>query len=291
MQIDYYCFTTQTGDISVYTNIEQYTDYRKKVHYLTAQEDVLRALKLGKLLLFDMRNNSFVNENGKIIDISGKTIFPRSTIQEAILLLEHIEKAHGNSIMASKDYAIIENWFKVFKTKREIELLTREKIEANIQQYEEKYGQALFIKTIQKFFSDVCFIMDLGLPENQKYLFDSHFHSLNMTLTDSKMPVLVSKALDIVKDEYGKREWRAFVVNNELWCLSRCSDDVVPIESYVEEKVKSEIIRIKETTPLPDSYVVDFFEYTDDNSDTIFDVCEFNPIVASGVYQNNDLVF
>lgn len=40
---------------------------------------------------------------------------------------------------------------------------------------------------------------------------------------------------------------------------------------------------------IPSSYVVDFFEY-DDNEQTIFDVCEFNPIIASGVFQNNDLV-
>lgn len=289
MQIDYYCFPTQTGDLSPYMDIEQYTNYDQKIHYQTAQEDILCAIKLGKLLLFDMRKHSFIDENGKIIDISGKAIFPRSTIQESIILLESIEKADGKSIMASKDYAIIENWFDKVKTKREIKISTLEEIEEHIEDYEKNYGNKLFIKTVQKLFSGVCIIMNIEFAGKSRVLFDSHFHSLNMTITDSKMPILICKALDVVKDEYGRREWRAFVVDNELWCLSRCSDDVVPIEAYIEDKVKSEIMRFKGI--LPSSYVVDFFEYTDENDEIIFDVCEFNPIVASGVYQNNDLVF
>ena len=88
VHIDYYCFPTKTGDISPYMELEQYTNYREKLHYQLAQEDVLLSKKLGKLALFDLRNNTFVDENGNQIDLFGKKVFPRATIQESDLLME-----------------------------------------------------------------------------------------------------------------------------------------------------------------------------------------------------------
>ena len=121
-----------------------------------------------------------------------------------------------------------------------------------------------------------------------KVLMDASFHSVNMSIRNREEPVLVYPAVKLLTDDYGRREWRAFVVENELWCLSRFSDNVVPIEDYVYEKVRAKIKEFEGI--LPASYVVDFFEY-DDSGLTVFDVCECNPIIASGVFQNNDLVF
>lgn len=236
--------------------------------------------------MFDLRNNTFVDENGDVVDISDKVIFPRSTIGDADLLLEKIEEANGKPITKRADYDIVERWFELVETKRKLIKTTRREVEKNLDKYERLYGKSFFLKTIKKGFSGICMIFE---HDNSKYLIDSHFHSVNMSINNPDELVLVYKALKIVKDQYGKREWRAFIVNNELLCLSRASDDVVPIEEYVYDKVREKISEFKGVMPL--SYVVDFFEYTDDNGETVFDVCEFNPIVASGVYQNNDLVF
>ena len=293
IKIDYYCFPTKTGDISVFIDLDQYTNWREREFYEIAQEDVLLAKKKGKLLLFDLRNNTFVDKRGNVVDISDKVIFPRSTIGEADILLEHIEKANGKSITARGDYdLIVEHWFEIIKTKREFKVTTIGEVQQNLEKYEETYGKSFFIKTIKKGFSGICIIMDLNFDDSKtpsKHLVDSYFHSVNMSISKQDTPVLVYKALKIIKDDFGKREWRAFVVNNELLCLSRASDDVVPIEDYIYEKVRSKIREYEGV--MPSSYVVDFFEYIEDNGGTIFDVCEFNPIVASGVYQNNDLVF
>lgn len=292
--IDYYCFPTKTGDISVYTDLDQYTYWREMEYYQTTQEDVLLAKEKGKLLLFDLKNKKFVNEIGENIDISGKVIFPRSTIQDSDILLEYIEKAHGKSITLRQDYNIVEHWFNVVKTKRNFRITTRGEVEENIEKYEKIYGKKMFIKTVHKEFSGICYVIDLSdsteeSAAKQKYLIDfNRHHSINMSISNSNEPILVYEALDVLHDEYGKREWRAFVVNNELWCLSRFSDDVVPIEKYVYEKVNEKIKGFKDV--MPSSYVVDFFEY-EENDDIVFDVCEFNPIIASGVFQNNDLVF
>ena len=312
VHIDYYCFPTKTGDISPYMELEQYTNYREKLHYQLAQEDVLLSKKLGKLALFDLRNNTFVDENGNQIDLFGKKVFPRATIQESDLLMEYLEKVNADSITARSDYKNVENWFRLIPTRRLYKETTFGEVQKNLEVYEKEYGQSFFLKTIEKGFSGVCFIMsfnhdsnstssiecdsDFGVKkENEektkvktKVLMDSSMHSVNMSIRGSDTAVLVYPAVKLLKDEYGRREWRAFVVENELWCLSRFADNVVPIEDYVYEKVRKKIKQFEGI--LPESYVVDFFEY-DNNGETVFDVCECNPIIASGVFQNNDLVF
>jgi len=290
MRIDYYCFPTKTGDISVFTDLDQYTYWREREYYQITREDVFLAKENGKLILFDLRSNTFTDADGKVVDISEKIIFPRSPIQEAHVLIENIERVGGKSIISEQDYEIIEeHWFEIIKTKRKMKITTMAELEKNLEQYERAYGNKLFVKTVKKGFSEVCNILELSLSENalkSKILFDSHFHSANMRIS-KETPIIVCQKLDIVKDEFGKREWRAFVVDNELLCLSRASDDVVPIEEDVYIKVQKRINEFKGM--IPSSYVVDFFEYTDD-TETVFDVCEFNPIISSGVYQNNDLV-
>ncbi|MBE5822026.1 MAG: hypothetical protein E7311_05525 [Clostridiales bacterium] len=295
MHIDYYCFPTKTGDISVYMDTDQYTNHREFIHYQYAKEDVLLAIEKSKLLLFDLRNNTFIDEKGNEVDISGKVIFPRSTIQEADILMEYLEKTDAKPITARKDYEIIENWFHTIKTKREFRITTLGELNENLDKYEKIYGKSMFIKTIQKGISGVHIIFDVnfdnkdGSKTAKKVLLDSTFHNFHLAHYSGDTPILIYPAVSILKDTYGRREWRAFVVNNELLCLSRFSDNVVPIEDYIYEKVKD---KIKECEgKIPSSYVVDFFEYTDENNETIFDIVEFNPIIASGVFQNNDLVF
>lgn len=293
VHIDYYCFPTKTGDITPYMELDQYTNYREKLHYQLAQEDVLLAKKLGKLALFDLRNNTFVDENGNQIDLFGKKVFPRATIQESDLLMEYLEMVNADSITTRADYKIVENWFRVIPTKRTYKESTFGEVERSLDSYEKEYGKSFFMKTIKKCFSGVCIILEMNFGSEEdgkktKVLMDSTMHSVNMSLRDRKAPVLIYPAMKLLKDEYGRREWRAFVVENELWCLSRFADNVVPIEDYVYEKVKDKIKQFEGL--LPKSYVIDFFEY-DDDGEIVFDVCECNPIIASGVFQNNDLVF
>ena len=52
--------------------------------------------------------------------------------------------------------------------------------------------------------------------------------------------------------------------------------------------VRSLIAEVK--GKMPASYVMDVFEYYEGDQ-IIFDILEFNPIISSGVYRNNDLVF
>ena len=288
--MDYYCFPTKTGDISVFFNLEQYDNYRERFFYQIAQEDVTLAKQKGKLLLFDLRTQTFIDCNGNAIDIKGKEIFPRCKIQESEQLLEAIEKNGGKSIVTRADSKIVKNWFEYIDVQRKFLRTTFGEIQSNLSFYEDKYGNKFFLKTVKKQFSDICHILQMG---DSKGLFALVGHSMyggNMIVSDNSTPVLVTDALSILKDEYGKREWRVFVVKNKIWCISRSSDDLVDVEPYVVEKIQRKIIELSEVANFPSSYCVDFFEY-DNNGKVIFDICEFNSIESSGVYRNNDLVF
>ncbi len=288
--MDYYCFPTKTGDVSVFFDLEQYSDFNERFFYEIAREDVMLANEKGKLLLFNLRNQTFIDYNGNFIDIKGKEIFPRCKIQESEQLLNAIESNGGKSIVKQRDTKTVENWFEYIEVQRKFLRTTFGEVQKNLHFYEEKYGNKFFLKTVKKQFSSICHIMQIG---KSKGLFALVGHSLfggNMLISDNSTPVLVTDALSIIKDNYGKREWRVFVVKNKIWCISRASDDLVDIESYVVENIKRKVNQISKNPFFPSSYCVDFFEY-EDNGKIIFDISEFNPIESSGVYRNNDLVF
>ena len=288
--MDYYCFPTKTGDVSVFFDLEQYSDFNERFFYEIAREDVMLANEKGKLLLFNLRNQTFIDYNGNFIDIKGKEIFPRCKIQESEQLLNAIESNGGKSIVKQRDTKTVENWFEYIEVQRKFLRTTFGEVQKNLHFYEEKYGNKFFLKTVKKQFSSICHIMQIG---ESKGLFALVGHSLfggNMLISDNSTPVLVTDALSIIKDNYGKREWRVFVVKNKIWCISRASDDLVDIESYVVENIKIMVNQISKNPFFPSSYCVDFFEY-EDNGKIIFDISEFNPIESSGVYRNNDLVF
>lgn len=288
--MDYYCFPTNTVDISVFLNLEQYTDSRERFFYQIDREDVMLAKQKGKLLLFDLRTQTFIDCNGNDIDIRGKEIFPRCKIQESEQLLKAIENNGGKSIVTLEDSKIVENWFEYIDVQRKFLRTTFGEVQKNLGFYQKKYGNKIFLKTIKKQFSNVCYIAQ---GDDFKGLFALCGRSMiggNMLISDNSTPVLVTDALSIIEDVYGKREWRVFVVRNKIWCISRISDDLVDIEAYVIEEIKRKIEKISEISIFPSSYVVDFFEY-DNNGEVIFDICEFNSIESSGVYRNNDLVF
>ncbi len=288
--MDYYCFPTKTGDISVFFNLEQYDNSRERFFYQIAQEDVILAKQKGKLLLFNTITQIFIDNDGNSVDINGKEIFPRCKIQDSEQLLSAIERNGGNSIVTRANSKIVESWFEHIDVQRKFLRTTFGEVQENLNFYEKKFGNQFFLKTIKKQFSNICHIIQMG---NSKILFSFVGYSLfsgNMLISDNSTPVLVTDALSIIRDDYGKREWRVFVVKSKIWCVSRASDDLIDIEPYIFEKIKTKIEQISEVSIFPSSYCVDFFEY-DNNGEIIFDICEFNPIESSGVYRNNDLVF
>lgn len=287
MEINYYCFPTKTGDISVFIDLAQYSDWETKQHFRLEGKNALLAKEKGKLVLFNLRNNTFVDVDGRLIDISEKVIFPRTTVQESKYVLSYIEKANAKSIVTNKDNEKIKNWFDFIRPKRKIKETTFGELKKNLLAYEQEYGKYFFIKTVEKGFATLCYITDSSVDENEKTLIDLKFKDLSMGINTPREKVIVSPAVSILKDNFGKRQWRAFVVNDELLCLSRTSREIVSVEEYVYDKVKKYLKNFKGVMPC--SYTADFFEYFE-NSKVEFDICNFNPINISKAYRNNNIV-
>ena len=302
MKIDYYCFPTNNGNLSPFMNFERYRSEEKKIYYKQTQSEILEAEAIGKLLLFDLRNNRFISKYGKKVDITGKIIFPRSNIADAEILLKSIEEKGGISIISLDDYNAINYWFTKVKTKREYIQTTLKEFKENLLYYQAKFGSNVFIKPIVKEFSDVCEIKTqipigpfkylnedmLKMINNLGFIVDSLNVDIEASIKDVNTEILVTKPVEIVMDDFGRREWRAFVVNNALVSLSRCSEKEIPIEKDVYRRVRSLIE--KEKGKIPSSYVMDVFEYYK-NGRIIFDILEYNPIIDSGRYNNNCIVF
>ena len=98
---------------------------------------------------------------------------------------------------------------------------------------------------------------------------------------------IISDVVEIVKDDFGSLEYRAFVVNGEIYNISRIHDQLFcTIPDNVMKKLNS-VVEKMAGTEFPKSYVVDLFVYQDSYDGQAVDVLEFNPIVASGTYLYN----
>lgn len=99
---------------------------------------------------------------------------------------------------------------------------------------------------------------------------------------------IISEKVDMVEDEKGKKEYRCFVIKNEIYNISRMTDNLLhKIDIKVLKKIEQIIKGISDI--FPSSYVIDVFEYYNDDQ-IIIDVVEFNPIHASGIYLYNSVM-
>ena len=100
---------------------------------------------------------------------------------------------------------------------------------------------------------------------------------------------IISDVVEIMRDGFGPLEYRGFVIDGELFNVSRVHDylmERVP-EEYIN-KMKNVIESVKDSE-FPKTFVVDVFSYVDDKGNSCVDVLECNPLVASGTYLYNSV--
>lgn len=285
-KIDYYCFPNSTLK-PLSTSIKD-IGFREAARRESSMREIQKAREIGKLLLFDSESKKFINENGEEIDITGKVIFPRSSIEEQYVLVDYIEKAQGISIAKKEDIKSLWKWFEKIPTKRTYKIATIGKLQGKFRYFKRKYGSFLFVKTLaNETFSGKVIL--LKLFEDRQTLVDSHYHSIHRSIKDPETPIIVYQWVEPLKDDEGKRIWRAFVVDGEMISLSRYANNKIHIEDYVYEEVRKRIESFKDV--MPPSYVVDFFEYQQDDKLIVFDVSEFYSIVSTRTFAGNEIVF
>ena len=232
----------------------------------------------GNGILYDGELKAFTDFSGNEFDIKGKVIFPRTGVVQIYEMNDEIIKQGGLPIISNEQVDIIEDWPKYCVTDRKLKVLSGNDLinPEIISELESIYGNEIFIKTKNKNFNSVIPIKLLRDTEC------SFYKALTYHLEED---FIVSERVDIEEDEYGKKEYRCFVVNNQVYNISRFTVDVFhKIDDKVLEKAE-EIVRSL-TGKFPNCYVLDLFEYKIDNVSYV-DVLEINPIHSSGLYLYN----
>jgi len=232
-------------------------------------------------ILYDSEKEQFFDFEVKKIDISGKVIFPRTGVAQILKMNEVIKENGGIPIMDNEELNIIYDWPNYYSTIRKTKILKGKELlkDEIVTEIEKEYGSEIFIKTKHKNFSSIIPV---------ELLKDTECAFYKALLCHSEEEFIISKKVTRLTDEYGVKEYRCFIVNNEIYNISRFTTDLFhKIDDKILVNLKTIVDSIK--SKFPGFYVVDLFEFNLDGIDYI-DVVEFNPIQASGLYLYNSCI-
>ena len=240
------------------------------------------AKDLGLYLFYDEEKDVFLDKDGNVVDITGMDIFPRTGVLQAEALTNAIYNHGGVSTWVKQgDYEKVLNWPNYIKTKRRNLIMTGKEILENPERIVELFGQEkVFFKTKNKNYSQIIDVEKFFSKEGNFY------QALNAHQDDD---FILSDVVDIREDDYGMREFRGFVFDGRIGNISRVHDYLVCIVNPDFEFKIKDILKELEGTDFPKSFVIDLFEYYDENGMRQIDVLECNPIIASGTYLYNSV--
>lgn len=232
----------------------------------------------GTGILYDGILHTFTDFNGKNVNVKGKVIFPRAGIIQAIELKKDVISQGGSLIVSSSSEAKVDNWPKYYKDKKHSRVIKGKNLVNPdiVEKIRNTYGEEIFFETKNKNFSG---IIPVELLLDRECAF---YKALLYHLDDD---FIISKKVNILEDEYGQKEYRFFVINNEVYNISRCTTSIL---HRIDSDILNEGLRVIESLKgvFPGYYVVDLMEYELDKKRYI-DVVEFNTISSSGLYLYN----
>lgn len=254
--------------------------YDERVPLDFYEKEIEVAKKKGQAVFYN-GVDGFKDSFGKKIDIKDKVIIPRTFIAQITDINEIIEEHGGILAVSGIDNETILNWPNYYQTKRKTIILSGEDLvmESTISELEKAFGDKIFLKTKDKNFSSV---IPISLLKDKECNF---YKALLNHLSDN---FIVSSAVVILEDEFGLKEYRCFVLNDEVANISRFTESVFhSIGQDVLDRAREIVASVKGV--MPSFYVVDLIEYEVDGNKEI-DVVEFNPIQSSGIYLYNSAI-
>lgn len=228
--------------------------------------------------------------NNEEFDVRGKIIFPRSFIPTEEELLNQLEENGALSIQTNEDLNKIINWpQKIQPVHRKIIQTIYREFQNNAEKYKSIFKK-VFFKTAEKSRTS-CVLKYFGYidVEGKKY-FVTKPTLWSVSLEDSIFLSETFESIEDKKNNMGCKEYRVFVLDNNLLSISRTYVDY-PIEVPDEVKlfVEEQINRISSISDFPNSYVLDVGQVLMDGNEVV-DIIEFNPISSSGLEVCNNLV-
>ena len=236
------------------------------------------------ICFYDSENKIFLDKNLNLIDIKGKFLIPHYGYVSEFDMEEQIKKCGGILPFDLDKKEMVRDWINFYQPKRLIRKVKgRNLIDNNFLNYiENTYGKKIFFKTVEKAYSN---IVKVDYLKDEKSLIHV---SLSEHLEDD---FLISEVVNIIEDDISTKEYRVFVLNNEILSISRCNEFVLhSIDRKIYDYAKS-IVEIMKNKNFSSSYVVDLFEYTNREGLREIDVIEFNPYASSGKYLYNSADF
>lgn len=266
------------------------------------QKMLLQAKEQDKLIEYDRSTNKFY-KNLEEISIEGLTIFPRSPIDESKNLIETIINNKGNCLETLNDYEVITNWPLYIGTiNRKTVLTTYQEFQDNYLKYKEMFKKK-FLKTARKSnihnslksFGKIktMFLVTDNLSTNKSNqaadgIFVTNPPLFNLSLNEN---IILSETFEKISDKHNNcLEYRVFVINNELYSISRSYVDYdTELSKDIFYFAIEEINIIKQQKNFPANYVMDITKARIDGKEVI-DIIEFNPICCSGLEVSHNLV-
>lgn len=255
--------------------------FDKDLPFDYSKSEMALAKKEGNGILYDGKLAIFTDFLGNKVDIKGKTLFPRTGVTQIYAMNETILKNGGKPIISNEEVDKIVDWPKHYKTKRKINIYLGSNLinPSVIEEIEKEFGVEFFIKTAKKNFSST---IPVSLLKDSECVF---YKALQYHLEDE---FIISEPVKIVSDEYGVKEYRCFVINNEPYNISRFTTEIFhQIDNSILERLEEIIASMKGI--FSGNYVVDLMEY-ETSQGKFIDVVEFNPIHCSGLYLYNSVL-
>lgn len=235
---------------------------------------------------FSKEINSFCQLNLKeqiITDKNGDVINPnipvvlRTTCTNIDRALQVLDNLNILVVESKKDIDIIEEWFKYYKTKRDIIEISA----VQIFNAELPHSEKLFIKSKKK---------DFSLVTNSENIMNRDARFVKFIKDKcSNEKLLVSNFIEICKDSLGVKETRHFVFNRKIINSSRCFYSLKHNVPKSQIRAAQDIVnQLSVLDYFPKNYVLDVGEFIE-NGEKYIDVVEINPLSTSMCYVNNSI--
>lgn len=288
MEIDYFCFSVPNLTSNDYV-INQKDD-ENTIWIKSKEKELMKYAKENNLLIIFDRTTKKFYMNNEEIDIKGKIIFPRSFIPYEEELLNYLEQNGAESIQTLNDLKKITNWpQKIQPIYRRVIQTTYGEFQQNAESYKTNFKN-IFFKTAKKSHTH-CILKYFGYIDIEgNKLFVTKPPLWNISLEDDIFISDVFKSIEDKKNDIDCKEYRAFVLNNNLLSISRSYVDYpTKVPNEVKSFVKEQIIRASLITDFPSSYVLDVGQISM-NGEEVIDIIEYNSICSSGLEVCNLLV-